>query len=123
MRLNRRGIAHYLILFPDKDMLRTKLVFALSFYLLLALAASAKEAPQQEIIWPASGTPVLRFSFGKFKEISSSGKQRVYNVDTTTKNVWSKTISKADFFLYVFDKDKVRVAEGYISVSNLAPGE
>ena len=103
--------------------MRVKSVFCLSFYLLLALTVSAKESPEQEVIWPTSGTPVVRIAFGKFKQISSSGKQRVYNVDTRVTNVWNKTIPKADFFLYVFDKDKARIGEGYISLSNLGPGE
>lgn len=65
----------------------------------------------------------MRFVFGKFKEAGSSGKQRVYNVDTAATNVWGKKIGKADFFLYVFDKDKARIGEGYISVTNVGAGE
>lgn len=41
-------------------------------------AASAKEPPAQVIVWPASGPPVVRFSFGKFKETSAAGKQHNY---------------------------------------------
>lgn len=96
------------------------------YSLLLAIAVSfcqAKEPPAQEIVWPASGTPVLRFSFGKFKQMGSLGKQHAYQIDTTAENVWNKRISKADFLFYVFDKDKARIGEGYISVSNINPGE
>lgn len=50
-------------------------------------AASAKEAPLQVIDWPTSGTAVVRFSFGKFKEISSAGKQHVYTTDITAENL------------------------------------
>lgn len=38
-------------------------------------------------------------------------------------NVWNKKIGKADFFMYVFDKGHSRIGEGYISLSNVAPGE
>jgi apolipoprotein N-acyltransferase len=47
------------------------------------LTASAKDQPEQVIIWPESGSPVLRFTFGKFKEISSLGNQHNYIIDTT----------------------------------------
>lgn len=92
-------------------------------FLLLVVAAAAKEPPAQEIVWPPSGAPVVRFSFGKFKEISSSGKRHFYNIDTVATNVWTKRISRADFSFYLFDKDKARIGEGYISVTNVAPGE
>lgn len=104
-------------------MFRVKLLPGFLFWILLATAASAKESSQQEIVWPASGASVVRFAFGKFKESPFAGKQRLFNVDATVTNVWNKSISKADFLLYAFDKDKIRVGEGAISVSNLAPGE
>jgi hypothetical protein len=95
------------------------------WYLFLALAlvtpADAKEPAVQVIVWPASGSPVLRFTLGKLKELSSSGRQHSYSVDVGAENVWSKTISRADFSLYVFDKDKTRIGEGWISISDLTP--
>ena len=92
----------------------------------LALAAGAvfaKDAPQQVLVWPESGKPVLRFSFGKFKEIGSLAKDRVYVTDTTIQNNWDKKITQATFALYVFDKDKVRIGEGYLDINNAQPGE
>ena len=96
------------------------LLFFLSIFL---AAAPAKEQPQQVIEWPSSGTPVLRFSFAKFKEVGSSGHQHSYTTETTVENLWDKRMPMATFSLYLFDKNKVRVGEGYISVSNLAPKE
>ena len=104
-------------------MFQFKSRFALLSGLLLAVIVGAKEPPAQEIIWPASGTPVVRFSFGKFKEVSSSGKRHFYTIDSVATNVWNKRISRADFSFYLFDKDKARIGEGYISVTNVAPGE
>src|ERR1700758_5283044 len=75
----------------------------------LFVTASAKEPPAQVIVWPASGPPGLRFSFGKFRETSATGKQHNYTTDVTAENLWNKKISGADFTLYVFDKAKVRV--------------
>jgi hypothetical protein len=101
-----------------------RLSVALSFLLTVFVPVSfAKDPPPQVIVWPASGQPVLRFSFGKFKESSSSGKQHSYNIDVTAENLWGKKISKADFSLYLFDKDKVRIGEGYISISDVAPAQ
>jgi len=84
--------------------------------------ANAKEAQPLVIEWPASGTTVLRFSFGKFKELSSLGKQHVYTTDVTAENLWNKKISRADFTLYIYDKAKVRIGEGWISISDVSPG-
>src|SRR5215831_6839393 len=106
-----------------KHMPHRTVLIALPLWLLVGLAVVAKEPPAQEIIWPASGTPVVRFSFGKFKEVSSSGKRHTYTVDTIATNVWNKRISRADFSFYLFDRDKARIGEGYISVTNVAQGD
>ncbi len=90
--------------------------------LVIFAAANAKEPPSQVIVWPVSGQPVVRFSFGKFKEIGSSGKQHDYTTDVTAENLWNKKISRAEFTLYVFDKAKVRVGEAWIAISDVAPG-
>jgi len=75
---------------------------ALGIVLVLFTAIDAKETPPQVIVWPASGKPVLRFSFGKLKEISSSGQHHDYTTDVTDENVWNKEISRAEFTLYFF---------------------
>jgi hypothetical protein len=89
---------------------------------LAALAvSSAKEAPLQVIDWPASGPTVVRFSFGKFKETGTVSKQHVYTSDVTAENLWKKRISKLAFTIYVFDKSKARIGEGWISLSDVDP--
>jgi hypothetical protein len=89
----------------------------------LATITLAKEPPPQVIVWPVSGTSVLRFRFGKFKEVGSLGKQHNYLIDTTAENLWGRKISSAVFSLYMFDKDKARIGDGWISVSDLGPGQ
>src|SRR5512146_327211 len=91
--------------------------------LMMATACMAKNEPPQVMVWPETGKPVLRFSFAKFKENGYGGGRHTYSSDTTIENLWSKKISQANFALYFFDKDKVRIGEGYIDVSNIAPGE
>jgi hypothetical protein len=105
--------------------MRRTLAFSLLPLLTLfgALCASAKEQPAQVIVWPEQGAPVLRFTFGKFKEVGSLGSERTYATDTTAENLWSKPISNANFTLYLFDKNKVRIGQATISVTNVAPGE
>lgn len=94
----------------------------LALSLIFFATANAKEPPPQVIVWPSSGPPVLRFSLGKFKEIVSSRQQHDYTTDVTAENLWTKHIATAEFALYVFDKDKVRIGQGWISVSDLNPG-
>lgn len=106
---------------PGEIVLRHLLIICCVVFA-LALPSSAKDVPAQVIVWPASGAPVLRFSFGKFKETSSTGKQHNYTVDVSTENLWNKKISNAEFTLYVFDKAKERIGDGWISISDVSPG-
>jgi len=88
-----------------------------------ALSAYAKDPPAQMIVWPENGEPILHFTFGKFREVGELGSQRTYVTDTMVQNVWSKPIGNANFSLYLYDKNKVRIAEAVINVSNVAAGE
>jgi hypothetical protein len=104
-------------------MLQNRVARSLLLTLLVALTVYAKDPPPQVIVWPESGTPILRFTFGKFKEVGALGSQRSYVTETTAENLWSKPISNANFALYLFDKNKTRIAEVTINVSNVGPGE
>ena len=104
-------------------MFRHKLFANSLFCLSIAITLYGKEPPAQMLVWPPTGTPVLRFSFGKFKELSSIGNLHNYLIDTTAENVWGKKISDATFTLYLFDKNKARIGEGWITLSNVAAGQ
>ncbi len=93
--------------------------------LLLAFSVSAlaKDAPLQTIDWPATGTPVIRFTFAKFKTLPGMSNLRGYVMDTTAENLSPKTIPSARFSVYLFDKSKVRVGEDSIGLNNVGPGE
>ena len=84
--------------------------------------ASPKDPPPQVVNWPTTGATVVRFSFGKFKEISSVGQRHMYTSDVTAENLWNKKISHAEFTLYIYDKAKVRVGEGFVGISDVNPG-
>jgi hypothetical protein len=83
----------------------------------------AKDTPLETIDWPESGTPVLRFTFSKFKSLPGMGALHGYVMDIAAQNLSSKPISSARFNLYLFDKDKVRVGEDVIQLNNVSPGE
>ncbi len=89
----------------------------------LAPVVLAKDQATQVLVWPETGTPVLRFTFGKFKQIGSLGDQHTYMTETLVENLWSKPISNANFALYLFDGNKVRIGEATITVNNVGPGE
>jgi PEGA domain-containing protein len=106
-------------------MVRFRLHAACTAFLSLILIGSAggKDPAPQVLVWPASGQPIVRFNLGKLKEIGSTGKQHSYSIDVTVENLWGKRISKADFSLYFFDKSKTRIGEGWISISDVEPGQ
>jgi hypothetical protein len=91
--------------------------------LAVSLTAFAKDTPLQVIDWPETGTPVLRFTFSKFKSLPSMGNLHGYVMDTTAENLSTRVIPLARFSIYLLDKNKVRVGEDVISVSNVGPGE
>jgi len=95
----------------------------LLFVTIAVSSLSAKDVPFQILTWPESGQPVLRFTFSKFKEIGGMGKERTYLTDTTAENLSDKMIGGANFSLYVFDKNKARIGEGYITLSNVSGGQ
>jgi PEGA domain len=96
-------------------------LFVLSAVAILAAKDSTPAA--QEINWPPTGTPVVRLTLGNFKEISSVVGQRSYVADTTAENLWNKKISHLGFNLYLYDKNKVRIGDGWITLDNVTPGQ
>jgi len=94
--------------------------------LILCVACSwlvAKDQPPQVVSWPDSGQTILRFTFSKFKDIGGIGKEHTYITDVTADNLSDKTIGGASFSLYVFDKSKARIGEGYINLSNVTASQ
>ena len=66
---------------------------------------------------------MLRFTVGKLRPISSASGQNDYLGDALAENLGSKMIPSASFYLYLLDKSGKRVGEGYLEVTNLAPGQ
>ena len=93
------------------------------FSLAVATSMSAKDIPGQVITWPQTGSPVIRITLGKAKELSSISSQRNYVIETIAENLWGKKISRLGFNLYTYDKNKVRIGDGWITIENVAPGQ
>jgi hypothetical protein len=93
------------------------------FLLFLVTSLAAKDVPFQVLNWPQSGTAVVRITLGKFNQISSVAGQHNYLIDTTAENLWTKKISRLGFNLYLYDKNKVRIGDGWITLENVPPGQ
>lgn len=93
------------------------------FLLLVVSSLAAKGTPFQIVTWPDSGQPILRFTFSKFKDVGGMGKEHTYITDTAAENISDKAIGSANFSLYVFDRNKARIGEGYINLTNISAGQ
>lgn len=99
------------------------MIFWLACLLLASAALFAKDTPVQVIDWPEAGSPVLRFTFNKFKPLPGMGSLHGYVMDTTAQNLSGRVIQLERFSIYLFDKNKVRVGEDTIEIKNVGPGE
>jgi hypothetical protein len=98
-------------------------VVASVFFLVVAVSLVAKDNVFQSVNWPDSGQTVFRFTFSKFKDVGGMGKEHTYLTDATAENVSDKIVGSANLSLYVFDKNKARIGEGYINLTNVGPGQ
>ncbi len=105
------------------SIIRTCRCLAATLLLIFTATALAKDNPLAVIDWPSSGTPVVRFTFSKFKTLPGMGSLHGYVMDTTAENLSARVIPSAQFSVYLFDKNKVRVGEDVISLRNVGPGE
>jgi len=103
--------------------LKAVVIAATFFVLVVTCSLAAKDVPTEVINWPQNGSPVIRITLGKLKEISSVAGQHTYVIDTTAASLWDKKISHLGFNLYLFDRNKVRIGDGWITLDNLTPGQ
>ncbi len=91
---------------------------------LVLWAVASALAADTVLTWPASGKDtMLRFTFGKLRQISSVSGQSDYLGEAQAENLSAKAIPSASFYLYLLDKNGKRVGEGYLEVTNLAAGQ
>ena len=106
-----------------RTILRRELLCLSVLSLVMTASTLAKETTLQEINWPDTGTPVVHFAFGKFKALPGMGSLHGYVMDTTAVNLSQRRIQSARFKVYLFDKNKARIGEDTIALSNVGPGE
>ncbi len=102
--------------------MRSKYLSVVALLLTLASSALAKDTGMI-LTWPESGTAVFRFTFGKFREVSSHSGQHYFEVDVVAENLWGKRIAESQFTLYFFDKSKARIGEGWMQLSDVVAGQ
>jgi hypothetical protein len=100
-----------------------KIIAAAFFVALVTCSVAAKDVPTQVINWPQTGSPIVRITLGKFNQVSSVAGEHNYLIDTTAENLWNKKISRLGFNLYLYDKNKVRIGDGWITIENVPPGQ
>ena len=72
--------------------------------------------------WPPE-KPALKLSFEKCRQQSSYAGQNVYLADVTVENLTETQIPRANFTVYFFDKNKVRIGQGMLTVADLDAGQ
>lgn len=87
---------------------------------LVSATAVAKE-PVQSLYWPNDQNPVLRFTVNDVTRMGSYGRQTNYSLDVTVQNLSGKSISRAYFTVYFYDKNKVRIGDGWLELTNVSP--
>ena len=100
-----------------------KALVSILLFICVAMPLGAKDNAAQVINWPQTGAPVVRITLGKTKELGSISSQRTYIIETTAENLWGKKISRLGFNLYIYDKNKVRIGDGWITLENVTPGQ
>src|SRR5208282_3762215 len=101
----------------------SKIIDAAFFVAFVTCSLAAKDVPTQVINWPQTGSPIVRITLGKFNQMSSVAGEHNYLIDTTAENLWNKKISRLGFNLYLYDKNKVRIGDGWIMIENVPPGQ
>jgi PEGA domain len=72
--------------------------------------------------WPAD-KPALKLSFEKFRQTNTYAGQNTYVSDVTVQNLTARQIPRASFTVYFMDRNKVRIGEGLLQVSDLEAGQ
>ena len=107
---------------PGKIPTMPKPIWNVPLFLLCAVAVAL--AADTVLTWPPNGSEaMLRFTIGKLRQINSVSGQSDYLGEALAENLSTKAIPSASFYLYLLDKNGKRVGEGYLEVTNLAPGQ
>jgi hypothetical protein len=97
-------------------------VCALFVLVAFTSVALAKNEPAIVLTWPVD-KPALKLTFEKFRETGSYAGQSSFVSDVTVKNLTDKQIPRVLFTVYFLDKNKVRVGDRLLQISELEPGQ
>jgi hypothetical protein len=97
-------------------------ICALVFLFAFSTALLAKNEPPIVMTWPAD-KPAIKLSFEKFRQTNNYAGQNTFVSDVTVQNLTEKQIPRASFTVYFMDKNKVRIGEGLLQVSDLEAGQ
>jgi len=103
-------------------MTRLRHVRALILLLVIAPVLLAKNEPTIVMTWPAD-SPALKLSFERFRQMGTYAGQSTFTSDVSVQNLTDKQIPRATFTVYLMDKNKVRIGEGTLQVSDLEAGQ
>jgi hypothetical protein len=79
--------------------------------------------PKQTLSWPSDEKPILRFTVDNVSKVGAFGKEGSYILDVTVQNLWSKAIERAEFSTFFYDKNGVRIGDGWLDIDNLGPAQ
>ena len=80
-------------------------------------------APAMVMLWPDAGTPTLKLTFERFTQLASYNGQLSLESHVLIENLSGSLIQQASFTVYMLDKDRVRVGNGTLNVSDLDAGQ
>ncbi len=105
-------------------MKRRVLVFLVCWLLPLGLAAKDKKADATIVmLWPNAASPTLKLTFERFVQMASYNGQLSLQSNVLIENLSTKSIPQASFTVYMMDKDKVRIGNGLLNISDLGAGQ
>jgi hypothetical protein len=93
-------------------------LFAFLLIGFLTLASKARNEPAITMLWPPE-KPALKLTFDKLRQMSSYAGQNMFISDVIVQNLTDKQIPRAAFTVYFMDKNKVRIGEAVLQVSDL----
>ena len=101
-------------------MTKPRCILFLIFVALTTTLALAKNESVIVVTWPAD-KPALKLSFDKFRREELAAGESKFISDVTIQNLTDKPLPRAAFTLYFAGKDKLRIGEGLLQVSDLEP--
>src|SRR5713226_3953044 len=92
---------------------------------LLTLCAWPKDKNESvfTMFWPDAGGPTLKLAFGKFIETAEYAGQKTLICEVVVQNVSQKRIPSASLTVRMLDKNRVRIADSVLNITDLGPGE